>query len=610
MTYNNSIYVENSSFEYPILEDSDFTSEPPAGWKTYNPSGLTTSDPDKNSVGVFNPPTTILSNQAPNGQNTGYVFSNTVPGSGVLGLTQTLDTVAAANTRYTLVADVGNPTGIDSDGFNYTGFPGYALALYAGDALLDYTINPVAIPEGGFKTVAFSYATDASDAIGEKLNIRLINLNAGSGLDVEFDRVQLIAEPATNSKSIEIKNSSFEEIPLADNGFVTEPPPSWRLYDPNGLLSNPNTDSDVGTFNPPKTNYFNETTGQLFSSTKRENTGYLFVTEQLGSGVVGLSQTLDTKLTANTHYKVEVDVGNPTGTDTADTGLSFEGFPGYRVELLAGDKVVATDNNTLQIAEGNFAISRVDFTASADNPLLGENLQIRLTNLNSGKGLEVDFDQVAIFSESVKDSSSVFIDNASFEQPILTDGDFSLTPPPGWELYNPDGLVPNNPGAPDSAVDTFNPDKSSYPKEAADGRNVGAVYLTQTPGSGVAGLSQTLDTVLAANTKYTLQADVGNIDGSFEGVDLSGFPGYRVELLAGDTVLASEQNNLFIKDGTFETSKVTFTTTDNSLYLGQNLGIRLVNVLQGSGLEVDFDNVRLTAQALPGSCCDSHSLVA
>ncbi|MEH1850050.1 MAG: hypothetical protein V7L25_35085 [Nostoc sp.] len=296
MTYNNSIYIENSSFEYPILEDDGFTSEPPPGWNTYDPNRLTTSDPNNSVVGAYNPPTTIYPTEAPDGQNIGYVFSNVVPGSGVVGLTQTLDTVALANTRYTLVADVGNPMGIDHNGIDYTGFPGYALALYAGDRLLNYTVNPVAIPEGKFKTVAFSYATNSSDAIGENLNIRLINLNAGSGVVVDFDRVQLIAEPVSNSKSIEIKNSSFEEIPLADNTSVPEPPPGWRLYDPNRLLSNPNTESNVGTFNPPKTNYFNETTGQQFFSASRKNTGYVFVTQQPGSGVVGLSQILeDTK---------------------------------------------------------------------------------------------------------------------------------------------------------------------------------------------------------------------------------------------------------------------------------------------------------------------------
>lgn len=32
------------------------------------------------------------------------------------------------------------------------------------------------------------------------------------------------------------------------------------------------------------------------------------------------------------------------------------------------------------------------------------------------------------------------IENAGFEEIVLEDGDFTIEPPPGWELYNPDGI--------------------------------------------------------------------------------------------------------------------------------------------------------------------------
>ncbi|GAA6620979.1 hypothetical protein [Scytonema sp. NUACC26] len=520
------------------------------------------------------------------------------------------ETVITPNTRYTLVVDVGNTGGTSTaDGSDFTVFPNYALVLAAGDTVLDYTINPVAIPEGELRTVTLSYATLPINSFGENLEVRLLNLNSDSGSEVNFDRVQLIASPVGNTNLLAIANSDFDAIALNDDTYTNRPPSGWNVYDPNGLLLNSDTDSSVGTFNPPKTNFFNETTGQLFfGNTEGENTAYVYLTEQPGSGVVGLSQTLDAKLTANTRYTLLVDVGNPTGIDTAETGASFEGFPGYRIELLAGDTVVATDNNTLKIAEGSFATSTVDFIASQDNPLLGENLQLRLINLINGDGLEVDFDSVAIFTEEVKDSSSVFIDNPSFELPVLADRDFTLTPPPGWEIYNPNGFVLSDPASTASGIGVFNPGNDVFVNEATDGQNTAYIYLTEAPGSGVVGFSQTLDTVLAANTQYTLQVDVGNAAGSFDDIDLTGFPGYRVELLAGDTVLASEQNNIFIQDGTFETSTVTFTATSDNLYLGQNLGIRLVNILQGTGVEVDFDNVRLSAEAIPTNFCNFNSV--
>lgn len=206
-----------------------------------------------------------------------------------------------------------------------------------------------------------------------------------------------------------------------------------------------------------------------------------------------------------------------------------------------------------------------------------------------------DFNQ----GEPVPAEATIPIENAGFEVPELANEDFTLGAVPGWDIYDPNDLVPENPTTETSNVDVFNPSATYYPDEAPQGENVGDVYLVQAPGSGVAGLSQTLDTVLKANTDYTLQVEVGNPEGNFEDNDLTGFPGYRVELLAGDIVLAAEQNNLYIEEGTFSTSEVTFTATADSPYLGQELGIRLVNVLQGPGLQVDFDNVSLTAQALP-----------
>lgn len=190
------------------------------------------------------------------------------------------------------------------------------------------------------------------------------------------------------------------------------------------------------------------------------------------------------------------------------------------------------------------------------------------------------------------------IKNAGFEEPALEDGDFIVSineSIPGWEAYDPNGLIAVN----GTDVGVFDPRTAQYPDGVSERENVGYAYATDEFGSGEVGLFQELDTILAENTQYTLQVDVGNPTGiDLFGSNFTGFPGYRVELLAGDTILASEQNNLFIEEGIFVTSTVTFTTTADNTYLGENLGIRLVNVLQGPGLQVDFDNVRLTSEAI------------
>ena len=217
-----------------------------------------------------------------------------------------------------------------------------------------------------------------------------------------------------------------------------------------------------------------------------------------------------------------------------------------------------------------------------------------VTNFNLNNITQFSFTNTTIDS-----LTSIPIKNAGFEEPQLENGTFTFGDVPGWEVYDPNHLIPSNPNAETSNYDVLDPTPEYFTSEAPEGENVADIYLSQPPGSGIVGLTQTLDSLLTANTEYTLQVDVGNIGGIYIGIDLSGFPGYRVELLAGDTVLASDDNSLFIADKTFETSTVKFTATDSNPYLGQNLGIRLVNILEGPGLVNNFDDVRLTAQTLP-----------
>lgn len=630
-TQNSSPYqvlpIENASFETPTLADGEFTVTvgPDAvsipGWQAYNPNGLITDT--GTDVGAWNPPTEQYPNGVPDGENVGYSYVVDTPGSGVVGLSQTLDTTVAPNTRYTLVVNVGNAAGGDpASGTDYTGFPGYGLEIYFGDVRWDYTYNSVAIPEGQFGTVVLSTVTPDPATLEEygvspddPITIRLVNRNEGPGVEVDFDNVQVVTEPIQGVRFADIENFGFEEPAVADGEFTDTLPPGWELYDPNGLVPEVSTDesSSVGVFNPTVGYYPNQ-------ATQGENVGYTFVSAEPGSGPVGLSQTLNEVLTANTHYSLLVDVGNEAESDPND-GNDYTGFPGYRVELLAGDEVVAVDNNTLQIADGSFASAKVDFTVGADNALLGEELTIRLVNLNGGPGLNVDFDNTALYIEEVMDGSQIYIDNAGFEIPVLGEDEFTsssrlFNPVPGWETYDPDGLLARF-GQPDPvtgdnvSVGVANfPTPLVYPNGVPEGNNVAFTYTPNyedapvSIGEGVVGLSQTLDTLLAANTTYTLTVDVGNPESYFsEAADFfynyDGFPGYEVQLLAGGQVIAADHNSLCIAEGEFGTSTVTFTAGSDSSYLGQNLGIRLIDLNAAPGTEVDFDNVQLTAQAAP-----------
>lgn len=189
--------------------------------------------------------------------------------------------------------------------------------------------------------------------------------------------------------------------------------------------------------------------------------------------------------------------------------------------------------------------------------------------------------------------------NGGFEWPVLADGVFETgVAPLGWEAY----------GAVDfgfRTVGALNPNGTTlYPGGAPDGNNVGVVFLLDDPEdqgafAGVeAGLQQGFGIPFSSGLHHRLEVLVGNIandpeppHGSFE---FEGFPGYRVELLAGEVAVASSTGPAPVEGG-WVTAVVTFTAERDHPLLGEELGVRLVNLNAGPGLEVNFDGVTLTA---------------
>lgn len=195
-------------------------------------------------------------------------------------------------------------------------------------------------------------------------------------------------------------------------------------------------------------------------------------------------------------------------------------------------------------------------------------------------------------------TEELFIQNHSFENPVTPAATFSGTnnaAPPGWTISD------TSSGMQDFRYyGVWNPETTnSYTSGAPDEHNVGVVFLINdfnlTPG----GLQQTLSSTIQPFMQYTLTVEVGNFapeNSPTPTFDFTGFPGYRVELLAGGVVIAFDNNTLTPAEGQFLTSTVTF-TTDANPGTG-NLGIRLLN-LNGPGIEVNFDDVRLDATAVP-----------
>lgn len=204
---------------------------------------------------------------------------------------------------------------------------------------------------------------------------------------------------------------------------------------------------------------------------------------------------------------------------------------------------------------------------------------------------------ITFVSIAVGESLSVM--NPGFEEPALSDGAFTHRllpdhPVPGWSVIDADGLIDKPNYGTDFGV--FNPPAGAFPDEASEGNNVAFIWMAGPFDTGELTLSQTLTDVLAANTTYTLQVDVGD-QLEYANFQMEGFPGYRIELLAGDTVLATDLDSLSIEEGSFQTTTLTYTSPSDAPNLGSSLEIRLTNLLQGPGFEVDFDNVRLDASS-------------
>lgn len=168
----------------------------------------------------------------------------------------------------------------------------------------------------------------------------------------------------------------------------------------------------------------------------------------------------------------------------------------------------------------------------------------------------------------------VAITNAGFELPVLTNGSISSGAIPGWSAFN------------SGVIAVLNPTVSDLSGEAPEGENVGLV----TSGTTEDGFTQTLAATFQAGADYLLTAKVANTKFSL------GFPGYRIQLLAGATVLAEDNNSQAIAEDGVITATANYTYNPaNAGLAGQPLEIRLLSKGLAGSQEVAFDDVRLTA---------------
>lgn len=177
------------------------------------------------------------------------------------------------------------------------------------------------------------------------------------------------------------------------------------------------------------------------------------------------------------------------------------------------------------------------------------------------------------------EASSILIANAGFETPAIVNNSFQLGSFAGWVVTPSVALTIADAGV-------FDPG-AQYPGAIPEGDNVAFSSNGLASGWSSGILSQVLTATLASSTLYTLQVDVGDRSDTV-------LTGYLIELLAGSTVLASDNSSLAPVSG-FLTSTIQFQSGATPAELGQALQIRLrlIGSQVGQVAQVNFDNVRL-----------------
>lgn len=246
---------------------------------------------------------------------------------------------------------------------------------------------------------------------------------------------------------IPIVNPGFEADAIVDGAFVVLQPSSWVNYDPAGIINN--VDNAVGVIRP-------NLGGEYFPSGAPEgvNAALVFLAGNQ-TAEAGLQQTLNATLQANTRYRGAVQIGNiasgtslPGSSGGAGNFFNLNGFPGYRIEVLAGTNVVGSDNNSIggAIPEGLFRQVRFYFDITNSHPQLGQALTIRLINLKqpgspSAPNIEVDFDAVQLAAGPIPVAAELSLNLVGSESKLTIVGTTAATyrietsaaiPSPNW----------------------------------------------------------------------------------------------------------------------------------------------------------------------------------
>ncbi|MCC7199280.1 MAG: multicopper oxidase domain-containing protein [Gammaproteobacteria bacterium] len=468
-------------------------------------------------------------------------------------LSQVLSESVAANTVYTLSVDVGDRSDI--------GFPGYTVGLYAGGTLLAENVGMASSVTSGWATSTLTYATGATPPAGA-LEIRL----KSAGGQTDFDNVRLTRQ------STNFDDPALDAVPGARIDASAFKATLWFMNGRNA----PDTMLERNVDWLPS---------QPYNALARAHAGERVLMRIIGAGrdlhpfhhhgnnawmVARDGQVLGSGANAAAGYPdykciPEFDpayVAHVADGSCQNFGATPKSSPG-----LATLPDQAVSNYTIQVVPGS--------TYDAIYTWTGRSLNWDIYGSSPGH-------QASLPPAPV----SLPINDSSFEGTSAADGQ-AVTAILGWIESAPADSW------------TFDPSSSFTPVPTA-GEQIawsrrGAALSKVLPGI-----------ILQAGTNYTLSVDVGK---GRSGTTNQVFAGYRVQLLAGTTVLAESLSPPAAApaNGTFQT--VTLNYTAPASPPAGELSIVLASTDASSASSSNrtyFDNVRLSS-LLPAVDCNEST---
>ncbi|MDF1839461.1 MAG: GDSL-type esterase/lipase family protein [Planctomycetota bacterium] len=179
-----------------------------------------------------------------------------------------------------------------------------------------------------------------------------------------------------------LQESSFETLGLVDGAFSDLPLMDWRYPDVASLK--------VGTLNPAADTYMG---ADQFQTPSGGDGDEVLALENMGGdpGLGWVYQTLPTTLEPGLTYDLEVAVGQRLPGNSRGTTA----YGGYEVQMLAGNRVIASSSNQVTPVPGTLASDRlIVATDDLEHAPLGSPIVVRLRMTWSDPGAATDFDWV------------------------------------------------------------------------------------------------------------------------------------------------------------------------------------------------------------------------